>query len=292
MRVRTSRIALMIAVIGVAGSCTPLRPPQGKSPLARPTMSPDSVVLDIFFVRFPFGDPEANGPLWDEIDEQRFPTDVRRELTRNGFRAGVVVGQIPTALAQLLELSDKPPPADQTCQSSASDLESAPTVVRRHKQLRAGRPCEIQASDVYPDLPVVMCQSGDLCGRSYSDAQAMLVVKPFPTSGDHVRLEVVPQIEYGQSRPRYVGTHGALRLEVGRDRRVFEKLALSADVATGSMIVMGCVDARPGSLGYHFFTRTTDGRLEQKLLVIRLSQTQHDDLFDPDGVLPLDEVDQ
>ena len=34
-------------------------------------MSPDSVVLEMFFVRFPFGDPAVNDKLWESVDEQR-----------------------------------------------------------------------------------------------------------------------------------------------------------------------------------------------------------------------------
>ena len=45
---------------------------------------------------------------------------------------------------------------------------------------------------------------------------------------------------------------------------------------------------RPGSLGHHFFTERQD-RPEQKLLIIRLSQTQHDGLFNPPEPLKLDE---
>src|SRR3989337_2061088 len=82
MRLLTSRNGLLVAVVAAASSCTPIRPPRIASPLASPRMSPDSVVLDIFFVRFPLGDEEANGPLWDEIDEQHFPTELRRELAR------------------------------------------------------------------------------------------------------------------------------------------------------------------------------------------------------------------
>ena len=39
----------------------------------------------------------------------------------------------------------------------------------------------------------------------------------------------------------------------------------------------------------HFFT-VDDGQLVQKLLIIRLAQTQHDDLFCPTEVIDLDVV--
>ena len=54
------------------------------------------------------------------------------------------------------------------------------------------------------------------------------------------------------------------------------------------MLVLTSLPNRQGSLGHHFFTET-NGRLEQKLLIIRLSQTQHDGLFVPPEPLRLDE---
>ena len=76
-------------------------------------MSPDSVVLEIFFIRFPFGDTAVNEKLWEEIDEQQFSPELRERLARNGFRVGLISGQIPIELSKLLELSDKPIPTGE-----------------------------------------------------------------------------------------------------------------------------------------------------------------------------------
>ena len=103
---RRELIALLAAVTTICG-CTPTLS-KGKLSLAPAQMSPDSVGLELFFVRCPFGDPDVNTKLWQEIDEQHLPADLRERLARNGFRAGVVSGQIPVELSKLLELGDKP----------------------------------------------------------------------------------------------------------------------------------------------------------------------------------------
>ena len=103
---RREFIALIAAVTTICG-CTPTLS-KGKLSLAPAQMSPDSVGLELFFVRCPFGDPDVNTKLWQEIDEQHLPADLRERLARNGFRAGVVSGQVPVELSKLLELSDKP----------------------------------------------------------------------------------------------------------------------------------------------------------------------------------------
>jgi hypothetical protein len=53
-------------------------------------------------------------------------------------------------------------------------------------------------------------------------------------------------------------------------------------------MVLSSLPSRPGSLGHYFFTENEE-HLEQKVLVIRLTQTQHDGLFSPNAKeLPLD----
>ena len=280
------RQIVLLAVLAMAGCNTPLR--QGKSPLAPAQMSPDSVVLDMFFVRFPFGDEAANEKLWEQIDEQSFAPELRQRLARNGFRVGLVTGQVPVELSQLMQLSDKPVPDDQAEDAIIEDLEAEPRVVRRHLQLRAGQRGEIIASGVYEQLPVLMCELGQLCGQTYNQAQGIFAVKSSPQSDGRVRLELTPELHHDQPRQRWVGGRGMLRLDTGRPREVYDKMTLTSDMAGGTMLVLGSLSNRPGSLGHHFFTEN-DGSLEQKLLIVRLTQTQHDGLFDLPEPLELQE---
>jgi hypothetical protein len=287
---RRELIALLAAVTTICG-CTPTLS-KGKLSLAPAQMSPDSVGLELFFVRCPFGDPDVNTKLWQEIDEQHLPADLRERLARNGFRAGVVSGQVPVELSKLLELSDKPPsgPASGSDSSGAkvNEQSSEPLVVRRHLQLRAAQRSEIIASSIYPHLPVLVWESGQVSGRTYDDAQGIFAAKSFPQPDGRVRLQLVPELHHDQAKERWVGSQGVFRLETNRPKKVFEDLTLTADLSPGAMLVLTSLPNRQGSLGHHFFTEN-NGRLEQKLLVIRLSQTQHDGLFVPPEPLRLDQ---
>ena len=284
---RYRQTVLLLAVLVIAGCTTPL-PNKGKSPLTTAQMSPDSVVLDIFFVRFPFGDPAANDRLWGEIDEQQFSAELRDRLMRNGFRVGLVSGQMPIELSKLLELSDKPPPTGEIEGTKVENLEAEPHVFRQHLQLRSGNRSEIVASEEYEQLTVLLNESGQLGGQTYNQAKGILAVKSFPQPDGRVRLELVPELQHGQPRQRWVGSQGIMRLETSRPTRKFDDMTLTADLAPGAILVLGSLPNRPGSLGHHFFTEN-NGRLEQKLLVVRLSGTQHDGLFNPPEPLKLDE---
>ena len=197
---------------------------------------------------------------------------------------------MPDQLAKLMQLSDKPPPTSEPASTKIDELETQPRVVRRHLQIRAGRRSEIIASGVYAELPVLMSEPGQLCGQTYHQAQGIFSVKSFPQPDGRVRLELVPELQHDQPLQRWVGDQGMMRLEASRPKRTFDDLALSTELTPGAMLVLSSLPNRPGSLGHHFFTeKENEGRLEQKLLIIRLAQTQHDGLFSPPEPLKLEE---
>ena len=252
-------------------------------------MSADSVVLDMFFVRFPFGDPAVNEKLWDEIDEQPFAPQLRERLAQNGFRVGLVSGRMPVELSKLLELSEKPVPNGQIEQVKLSDLATQPRVVRRHLQIRAGQRSEIIASSVYPELTVLLRRWDQLSGQTYRQAQGIFAAKTFPQPDGRTRLELVPELHHDQPRPHWdVGNQGVLRLESSRPREIYDDMTIAADLPPGAMLILSSLPNRQGSLGHYFLTEN-EGRLEQRLLIVRLSQTQHDGLFAPPEPLKLDE---
>jgi hypothetical protein len=278
---------LLAVVLLVLGSCATSKPKKGTSPLKPPGMSPDSCVLDIFILHVPFGEEEANVRLWDEIDEQRLPNDLRRQLTRNGFRAGLVGGQVPPELARMLKLNDRPASSGLCQQVRFEQLDSAPTVVQHHWQVRPGQDRRICVSDVYYQWPVLRRDPAGVCGETYPNAQGVLALKTSPEPDGRVRLDLVPELHYGEPGQRVVGTgEGAFRLEPSRPRCVFDEMAVSVPLTSGEMVVLSCLPSPAGSLGRRFFTREDSGRQEQTLLLIRLSQTQHDGQFGPGGALP------
>jgi len=243
-------------------------------------MSDDSVVLEVFFVRAPLGDERLNTTLWQEVDELQIDPAVRQRLTENGFRAGLVAGQLPMALSGLLELADKPPPGSGDLeQSPCVSLDEEPSVVRRHVQTPPGKRSEVIASDIHESLPVLYCTRGQVSGRTFPRAQGVFGVRAFPQADGRVRLQISPELHHDEPRQRWVGRQGVLRMETSRPREVYAELGLTADLLPGDMLVMTSLPSRPGSLGHHFFSAGKN-QPEQKLLVIRLAQTQHDGVFE------------
>ncbi len=281
---------LALCLIGPAG-CRNFAEPVGKSPLKPVRMRSDSVAMDVFFVRFPATDAEDATTLWAEVDEMHLPAEVRQRLTQNGFRAGLLGGQVPISLSRLLELKDKPAPGCRSLETQVADLEHEPRVVRRHMELRAGVRTELLASDVQDELPVLRCCPAGVEGETFRSAQAVFAMTVTNERDGRVRVHLIPEIHHGESKLRYVTTQGAIRIQSGRAKRAFEDLALDASLAPGDILVMGTLRERPGTIGHRFFAENAEGRIEYKLLVLRLAQTQHDELFEPTDVIPLDTLD-
>jgi len=280
--------ATAVLAVPLAVGCHSAPKVVGRSPLKTPQMSPDSVVLEVFRVRFPFGDPEANVDLWQEVDEQHVPTDVRRRLARNGFRVGLLGGQVPIPLSRLLELKEKPAPTGQGTEVRVAQLKDRPTIERAHITVRSGARAEVVASGEYEKLPaLVVSESGELGGQMYEHAQGVLAIRASPLPDGRVRLEITPEVHHDAPRPRWVGKQGMWRIETGRPRRAFDELTLEATLSPGSMLVVSSLPNRPGSLGHYFLTEDQQ-QLTQKLILVRLCQTQHDEVCAPEEALDLD----
>lgn len=275
-------VALALAIAGVTG-CTSVAP-SGNLPLAATTVDAESVGLEIFFVRVPLGDPLAGPDLWSEIDEQQFPVEMRRRLSANGFRVGVVGTTPPAALQSLLKLEEKP--AATTPGMTVVDLENEPTVRQRLLRIRGGRRTNIVCTGEqtqHAELCVLLRgDDGQVHGRTYKKAKGMFAARAFPQGDGRVKLDLLPELEHGDPARRYDPGEGMLRLEFGPPHEKFESLRIETCLAPGQILVLSCLPERPGSLGYHYFTDKASERLEQKLLLVRVAQAQFDDLFNAD----------
>ena len=201
----------------------------------------------------------------------------------------MVSGHLPVELSKLMELSDKPAPTGGLEGVALNNLDAEPRVVRRHVQTRAGQPTEILASTIYPELTVLLRRADQLSGESYQSAQGVFTAKAIPQPDGRTRLQLVPELQHNQPRSRWdVGNQGVLRLVSDKPKEVYEDMTIAADMPCGAMLILSSLPNRPGSLGHYFLT-VNDGKLEQRLLIVRLSQTQHDGLFlpsDPPKVEP------
>jgi hypothetical protein len=262
-------------------------PTTGK--ILQPTlMPPGTVALEVFSIGIPPDNPNLAEQIWKEVDEQDFPVDVRRQLEKNGFRAGTLAGQIPPALSQLLDLKGQPIAGGDVQRVNIADLATPARVTTQHIQTHAGQRYEIAASSILDRMPILANEGGEIHGLTYEQAQGIFAMHVTPQPDGRVEIELIPEVHHGQAKQHYVGDQSIFRIETGRPKRAFDELKLTATLGPGAMLLLGSQTARQGSLGHYFFLENNgrDDRFDQKLVLIRLSQTQHNDLVSP-GPLPI-----
>jgi len=266
-----------------------LLPPRAATVLKPASQSLDSVAVEVFFLRCPLDDPELNDDLWNEIDELAISASTRRELLANGLRAGILGGRLPLVLEKRLELAPQPTldsrPVEakrnepEVAQANALQLEQAPRVSGKYVQMPARKRSELQTTRVLDSMTVLLPKQGELIGGTYEKAQGIFAARVIPEELGRVKLELIPELHYGELTNRYThGQDGMWVLQPSRDRLAFPQLQINASLAPGEMVVISCLPDRGGSVGQRFFTDEVDGRPEQKLLLIRLSQVRGDQL--------------
>lgn len=276
--------ALPLALVAVAAGCAKM--PKSSSLLATaPTI--DHVALELFFVRFPFGDSARTRPIWSSIDEQAIPLDVRSRLAANGFIVGQVGGQLPPAITDLLQVSDDAP-TPVLNQPSVIDPSKPPLMHRKLLNIyRIETPSRIVVTgerERHATLQVLICDQDDggpaLRGWTFNNVRGSLLTKVHPQGDGRVKLDIVPEVEHGEAHREIAPSEGGnWTWQVAPPRKTFDSLRLSATLSPGEVLVFSCQGDRPGSLGQQFFTERQADELHQVVLLIRVVQTQADDLF-------------
>jgi hypothetical protein len=257
---------------------------RGQSLLQPAGASPDSLTMEIIWVRFPVDDPQLNDVAWQDIDETQFAPALRHELANNGFRVGVVGARVPDALARALNQDDSSAP-NPIAKSAAQtvNLSAEPIVHGRIQQLRRNKRSEIQASDVYGSMPLLINRSHEpLGGHTYQAAQAIYALRVDPQPNRTAIVELTPEVHYGAPRIRLTRGEedtGILWQAPVRDREVFSHLRISVKLSAGEMLLLMSLPDAGSRLGNYFHTvDSPDGR-QQKLILIRLAEVPPSDTF-------------
>lgn len=240
--------------------------------LPQPRLPPDAVVMEVTFARAAPSELDQLESLWQEIDEQRVDTAIRKKLYRNGVRCGILGQKLPPVLERILERqADSTQPNLSDGQDAADDV----SATLHRLQLRSGQRSVIQATPTQESLTVLWTDEQTSRGETFTQAQAVFSLSCFPQANGRVRIQLVPEIEYGPARRRHVASDGMWRLEFGRDRKSYNELAVHCELAPGEILVLSST-AEPKGLGKIFFLKDTGHRA---VLLLRIAQTQEDVLF-------------
>ncbi len=270
------RRVLAIAALAAVAGCSTWSAATTVTELPIPRMAPDSVVLEAAFVRLPPDQPLDE--LWRQIDEQHLDAETRRNLTSNGIRSGVLGSQLPTELKELME----PAGSEKAAAGSESLLSDDVTALYRKLQNRAGERAELMVVPAISARKVVLFhEAGHVRAETFDEGEALFAVRSYPSGDGTVRVEMVPEVRHGDVKHQWVPGNGTFLHDHGRQTRAFDQLRLKAVLSPGqTLLVTGTEEAK--GLGGLLFARGSGESSERLLLLLRLAQTQYDDLFAPE----------
>ncbi|MDZ4818112.1 MAG: hypothetical protein SGJ20_03970 [Planctomycetota bacterium] len=268
---------LVLPLLAVTSGCALfVAGPKGKSPLSPVKLAPDAVKLEVTNARFAYDETELHQQIWEQIDEMQIPVDVRRALSENGLRVGVISGELPRSIESLIA-RESAAPAD------SGDLLASPetqTTERRTTiHARAGQRSVLLTSGIYEEKPLFIHDGSQLSGATYSQAQGLFAINAAPQGDGRVRLKLQPEVQHGQSRQNFIAEEGAIRAQSARAKLTFDRLAAELDLSPGQTLVLGCRLGQPLSLGHFMFTDSTSGQTMQKLSLVRVQECKYNDMF-------------
>ena len=250
--------------------------------LPKPKQSLDSVLVTTVLVRFPYRKLEKLQEIWNSTDESIFDIELRERLAMNGLRAGRFIGDLPSIIREQID--------ETAAQQNSDALEHAGLAAdvdnrMRQLQCRAGRRKDLLVRrEVNEPLTVLTSKDGKVSGETFDNPAVLFDLRAIPHGDGQATIELVPEVQYGAHRQSYVASEFGVRPEMRRSQRVWRELKMSAKLRPGEILAIASVHP-PKALGSVFFTtQTADQTQEYVVLLIRVGETQLDELFAPEDV--------
>ena len=265
----------LTALVFSASGCTTWKAADQSLPkLPQARMSRDSVGLEIAPITLPRESAEILDQLSQSLDEQIMPAGRRRQLAAQGFRCGLFGAQLPQAIRKLLDEAAEANrlPTLETMQNSRGR--------QRFVQCREGRRYEVAISPRLAEITAP--DNDDPSGRptTYADALCLFALRCSPRGSQGAVIELTPEIEHGPLRQKWIAEDGSFRVQAEREHQVFDDLKMQISLRPGETVLVTGTSGGVG-LGGRFFGNGPEQR--QQMVLIRLAQTQFDELFRRDA---------
>jgi hypothetical protein len=286
-------LALLGLFVLSSFGCTPIEP-QKKVPagpkFAVTRMTSDAVGLEVGLLQLDQSQVESFEEFWNQLDHQKLEQPVRQRLDQNGIRAGLMPSTPPGIFLELV----KPRPweyesLDLVQQQMAIQGKLEPkSRMLKHQQVvnRRSDTYRVETSEVHPQAQWEIRRDQQSSVGSAELVQGIYEITTSPQSDGTARIRLTPRINYGPVQ----NTIGAGEQEFTYDSRqagqLLSELGVEVVLRPGETIVMAPTPDRT-DLGKLFFDsiepvedpHRTPSHLTHRVLLVRLVQTQLDDLF-------------
>jgi hypothetical protein len=261
MRLVVGCVVVLCAAVAGAGCKKPLTPagrpgaPTVAHSLA-PAITPDGLFVESVLLERPVGDALLDRDLWAVTVPAGAP-EARTLLTENGLRAGVLGGNLPQQLQDLLE-SD----------ADAVDPRGLTFNLRKEAVLPTAGPLDPCKFSLLADL------AGEPKAVELKHARCGILLKPQPAGAGRVRVWCEPRIQHGERRDQYRPNEDGTEITKTEEAPLEKFPTLGFEVTLGpeDCLVIGWSADQPDTLGAVLFGVEVDNRPRQRVLVIRARQ--------------------
>jgi len=231
-------------------------------------IQPDAVVIEVAVAEIPSSEENLWQEVVSQIDMQSLPISVRKQLDQNGLVAGTLPAQLPPMLFRILELT--------SLENKTIAMTKGSLISHQKIQNRDGETHWIQTGVDQPQLHWTVSENDFQSSGACRDASPGYSITTYPQGDGRVRLLMTPEIRYEELRPRFGVSDIDFSLAERRKLQRFEQLQFDAPVRHGHTLVVWSPD--DWSLGGQLFQGLP---LRRRFLLVRVVQTQMDDLFAP-----------
>ncbi len=288
-----SLIPTLILTLAFAGcGSVGLSRNEGGSNLPQGRLAVDSVALEVGVLQLDDSQVSQFEEYWMTLDQQKLPLSQRKLLDRNGLRVGLMPSQPPAIFNQLCE----PRPVElevlnQVEQQMAAQgrLDPQSRLVEHQRIVRrANDAYRIETSEIFPEYQWSVMTDRDTINGADTHVQGAFEVLVFPQGDTSVRLRLTPRINQGEVQNMIDADAGGFafdRKQLGQriNQLTFEVvlrpgetvlIAPTSDLQDLGKLLFGVAESAPEDSGQ------TPSHLTHRVLMIRLLQSQWDDLFD------------
>lgn len=267
--------------MGVIGCANWKPPPNLREALQKTESGPKQthvtsktrLVLEVEFVHLPvFSQGEdAIAESWQWVDETAIDPGVRSRLLTNGIRAGLLTDadryrqQLQTESVSV-DVVD----AFLNQASIASEVASGQKLI----PMRYGRRYELPVCNPTEGEHVMMLRlDGETIGRTLARAQYVIAMSAREvTNARQVQLNLRPEVQYGESKPTFVSSDTALRIDSRRESWSLEALDMNLTLREGDTVTLAPTHPIKG-LAKHMLTSSgPDQQAQQTIILIRVSK--------------------
>ena len=279
-------IAMLAALCFIAGckSWQKEKPTTGNPlGLSGMQMPPNSVACLVSVVKLNKNQGERFDRIWPELDQQAVGLVQRRAWDANGLRIALAPAQLPGELRTLLEedlaTDENKLEKIDGLESKIAEAQNGQTSSTWRMTLREGNAKSIAVSPPHEAASWVIESGSKQTAGAGTRVTALMQLTAFPKGDGTTKIVLRPLIKHGEPHSRFGVLNNSLTLETSQTEVLLDQLRVEASLKPGQTMIATCIpqSAEFGQLLFGNPEQLESG--ERRVLLIRLVQTQQDDVF-------------